>query len=225
MAKRLEAARAAIEPQIGASIYTVTSQAIEAQPGGENNTLNQVLLQAPGVSQDAEAAGGIHIRNEMQPEEFRINGIPLPVGLSYFGQGLSPRFANSFSLITGALPAQYGLSTTGIIDIQTKSGLFAPGGSVSMYGGGYETLQPSVEYGGSVDGYNYYVSGDFLSTNHGIDGVTPALTQIHDQSRPAARLCLSRQDHRRREPGDGDRRAVQRPVRDPEQSGPPPSPG
>jgi outer membrane receptor protein involved in Fe transport len=185
VAKRLEAARAAIEPQLGASIYTITSQAIEAQPGGPNNTLNQVVLQAPGVSQDAESAGGIHIRNEMQPEEFRINGIPLPTGLSYFGQGLSPRFANSFNLITGALPAEYGLSTTGIIDIQTKSGLFAPGGFVSMYGGGYRTYQPSGEYGGSADGYNYYVAGDFLSTDHGIDGVTPALTQIHDASTQA----------------------------------------
>jgi outer membrane receptor protein involved in Fe transport len=118
----------------------------------------------------------------MQPVEFRINGIPLPIGLSYFGQGLSPRFATSFNLITGALPAQYGLTTCGIIDIQTKNGLFAPGGLVSMYGGGYDTLQPSAEYGGSIDGYNYYVSGDFLSTNHGIDGVTPAVAQIHDQS-------------------------------------------
>jgi outer membrane receptor for ferrienterochelin and colicins len=78
-----------------------------------------------------------------------------PTGLSYFGQGLSPRFANSFNLITGALPAQYGLSTSGIIDIQTKSGLFAPGGFISIYGGGYRTLQPSAEYGGSIDGYNY----------------------------------------------------------------------
>ncbi|HXZ02351.1 MAG TPA: hypothetical protein VEI03_20315, partial [Stellaceae bacterium] len=143
--QRLQAAGAAIEPRIGASTYTVGSQAIETQPGGENNTLNQVLLQTPGVSQDAESAGGIHVRNEMQPVEFRINGIPLPIGLSYFGQGLSPRFANSFTLITGALPAQYGLSTSGIVDIQTKSGLFAPGGVVSMYGGGYDTLQPSFE--------------------------------------------------------------------------------
>ena len=217
MAKRLEAARAAIEPQIGASIYTVNRQAIEAQPGGENNTLNQVLLQTPGVSQDAESAGGIHVRNEMQPVEFRINGIPLPIGLSYFGQGLSPRFANSFTLITGALPAQYGLSTSGIVDIQTKNGLFAPGGLVSMYGGGYDTLQPSAEYAGSIDGFNYYVSGDFLSTNHGIDGVTPAVTQIHDQSEQVH--CLSGQDHRRRGPGDCNRRPVQRPVRDPRQSG------
>ena len=182
VAKRLEAARVAIEPQIGASTYTMTRQAIETQPGGANNTLNQVVLRAPGVSQDAESAGGIHIRNEMQPAEFRINGIPLPTGLSFFGQGLSPRFANSFNLITGTLPAQYGLSTSGIIDIQTKTGLFVPGGLISMYGGGYQTSHPSAEYGGSLDGYDYYISGDFLSTNHGIDGVTPALTQIHDHA-------------------------------------------
>ncbi len=181
-AKRLQAVGAAIEPRIGASTYTVTSQEIETQPGGENNTLNQVVLQMPGVTQDAESAGGIHIRNEMQPMEFRINGIPLPTGLSFFGQGLSPRFANSVTLITGALPAEYGLATSGIVDIETKNGLFAPGGEITMYGGSYATLHPSAEYGGSVDGYNYYVSGDVLSTDHGIDGVTPALTQIHDQS-------------------------------------------
>ena len=139
-------------------------------------------MQAPGVSQDAESAGGIHVRNELQPVEFRVNRIALPIGLSYFGQGLSSRFANSFNLITGALPAQYGLTTSGIVDIETRSGLFAPGGFASMYGGGYQTLHPSGEYGGSIDGYNYYVSGDFLSTNHGIDGVTPAVTQIHDDA-------------------------------------------
>jgi hypothetical protein len=35
------------------------------------------------MSQDAGSAGGIHARNEMQPVEFRLNGIPLPTGLSY----------------------------------------------------------------------------------------------------------------------------------------------
>ena len=181
-AQRLQAVGAAIEPKIGASTYTITSQAIETQPGGANNTVNDVLLQMPGVTRDALAAGGIHIRNEMQPVEFRVDGIPLPIGLSFFGQGLSPRFASSFTLITGALPAEYGLVTSGIVDVQTKNGLFAPGGAVSMYGGSYATLHPSAEYGGSIDGFNYYVAGDVLSTNHGVDGVTRALTQIHDQS-------------------------------------------
>jgi len=181
-ATRLEAARVAIEPQIGASTYTVSRQAIETQPGGADNTLDQIMLQIPGVSQDAEAAGGVHLRQEMQPLEFRINGIALPAGLSFFGQGLSPRFANSINLITGALPAEYGLGTSGIIDIQTKSGRLSPGGVVSMYGGGDRTLHPSAEYGGSSEGWDYYVSGDFLDTDRGIDGVTPASAQIHNHA-------------------------------------------
>ena len=46
----------------------------------------------------------------------------LPEGLSVFSQALSPRLAGQVELITGALPAEYGLRTAGIIDITTKSG-------------------------------------------------------------------------------------------------------
>jgi outer membrane receptor protein involved in Fe transport len=181
-AKRLEAARLGIEPQLGASTYTITNQSIEAQPGGDNNGLNQVILQAPGVDQDNLANGAIHVRNEHLGVQYRINGIILPEGVTFFGQGIGPRFVNSLQLITGALPAEYGLRTTGVVDIQTKSGLFAPGGSIDIYGGSYATLQPSVEYGGSAGSYNYYVSGDYLQSDHGIDAVTPKYNQIHDDT-------------------------------------------
>ena len=76
--------------------------------------------------------------------QYRINGIILPEGVSFFGQGLTPRFANSMQLITGALPAEYGLRTAGIVDIQTKSGIFQPGGAIDMYGGSYGTVHPSI---------------------------------------------------------------------------------
>jgi outer membrane receptor protein involved in Fe transport len=184
-AKRLEAARLGIQPQTGASTYTITNQSIEQQPGGDNNAINQVLLQAPGVAQDNLANGGIHVRNEHLNVQYRINGVVIPEGVSFFGQGLTPRFVNSMELVTGALPAEYGLRTAGIVDIQTKSGLFAPGGSVGMYGGSYGTVQPSAEYGGSVDGYNYYVSGDYLHSNHGLDSVTPKYNQLHDNTNQA----------------------------------------
>jgi hypothetical protein len=39
--------------------------------------------------------------------QFRINGVQLSEGLSVFGQALETRFANTISLLTGALPAQY----------------------------------------------------------------------------------------------------------------------
>lgn len=189
-AQRLEEARLGIQPNIGASTYTVTRQSIENQPGGENNPINQVLLQTPGVAQDNLANGGLHVRNEHLNVQYRINGVVIPEGVSFFGQqGVTPRFANSLQLITGALPAEYGLRTAGIVDIQTKSGLFAPGGSAGIYGGSYATVQPSAEYGGSAGGYNYYVSGDYLHSNHGLEPVTPAYNQIHDNTNQAHGLA------------------------------------
>lgn len=181
-AKQLEAARLGIEPRIGASTYTMTSQTIQDLPQGENAPLNEVLLHAPGVDQDNLGNGAIHVRNEHLGVQYRINGIILPEGASFFGQGLSPRFTNSLQLITGTLPAEYGLRTSGIVDVQTKSGLFNNGGSVGIYGGSYGTVQPSFEYGGSVEGYNYYFSGDFLQSDRGIDAVTPKYNQIHDDT-------------------------------------------
>jgi outer membrane receptor protein involved in Fe transport len=185
IAKRLEAARLSIQPQIGASTYNLTKESIENQPGGDNNAINQVLLQAPGVAQDNLANGALHVRNEHLNVQYRINGVVIPDGVSFFGQGLTPRFVNSLQLITGALPAEYGLRTAGIVDIQTKSGLFAPGGSAEIYGGSYATVQPSIEYGGSAGTFNYYVSGDYLHSNHGLEGVTPAYNQIHDNTNQA----------------------------------------
>jgi outer membrane receptor protein involved in Fe transport len=182
VAQRLEQARLSIEPQIGASTYTMTSQAIETIPGGDNNPLNQVLLQAPGVDQDNLANGAIHIRNEHLGVQYRIDGVVLPEGVTFFGQGLDPRFINSLQLITGALPAEYGLRTTGIVDIQTKSGFFEPGGSVSLYGGSFGTIQPSFSYGTSAGGYNLFVSSDYLQSERGIDAVTDKYNQIHDDT-------------------------------------------
>jgi outer membrane receptor protein involved in Fe transport len=183
-AKRLEEARIGIQPRIGASTYEITSQAIETQPGGENNSLSQVLLQAPGVTQDSTSQGAIHVRNEHANLQYRINGVILPEGVSLFTQngGLSPRLASSIDLITGALPAQYGLRTAGIVDIQTKSGAFGQGGYVGMYGGSFSWLQPSFEYTGSLGRFNYFVSGDYLQNSIGISPATPH-GPIHDDTR------------------------------------------
>ena len=182
-AERLEEARISIQPRIGASTYEITNQAIEAQPGGANNTLSQILLQAPGVTQDSTSQGGIHVRNEHANLQYRINGVILPEGVSLFTQngGLSPRLARSFDLITGALPAEYGLRTAGIIDVQTKSGAFQPGGYVGMYGGSFSWLQPSFEYSGSVGRLNYFVTGDYLQNDIGISPATPN-GPIHDHT-------------------------------------------
>ncbi|MFI5022914.1 MAG: TonB-dependent receptor [Alphaproteobacteria bacterium] len=177
-AHKLAGALTEIEPRIGATTYTLTDKAIEAQPGGADIPLNQTLLQTPGVSQDS--FGQIHLRNDHANIQYRIDGVILPEGISFFGQSLSSRFASSIDLITGSLPAQYGLVTTGIVDITTKSGVFEPGGSVGLYGGSHGWLEPSAEYAGSVGHFNYYVVGDYLRNDIGIENPTGSNHPIHD---------------------------------------------
>jgi outer membrane receptor protein involved in Fe transport len=180
-AARLDQARTGIQPQTGASTYLITSDAIKAQPGGDNSLLNQVVLQAPGVAQDS--FGQLHVRGEHNGLQYRLNGIIIPEGISVFGQTLDPRFIGSLKLITGALPAEYGLRTAGIIDVQTKSGLFAPGGDISMYGGSHGTLDPSVDYGGSSGSFNYFASADYLTNTLGIESPDGSVDPRHDRTK------------------------------------------
>ncbi len=179
-AKRLNDKRAAISTQTGASTYSIDSTAIDATPGGDNTLLNQVVLQAPDVAQDS--FGQFHVRGDHNNLQYRLNGIILPEGSNVFGQSLSPRLVSSLNLITGALPAQYGLRTAGVIDIATKSGVIDPGGSIAVYGGSHATIQPSFVYGGSADNRNYFVTGDYLSSNMGIESPDRSTEPLHDDT-------------------------------------------
>src|SRR5882757_8160148 len=180
-AEKLAAARNGIQTQTGASTYTVTAKDILAQPGGDNSQLNSVILQMPGVAQDS--FGQLHVRGEHNGLQYRLNGIILPEGISVFGQTLDPRLAESVRLITGALPAEYGNRTAGIIDIQTKSGVFDNGGVVSMYGGSHSTLSPSIAYGGSSGHFNYFVSGDYTTNSLGIESPDGSTDPRHDRTK------------------------------------------
>jgi outer membrane receptor for ferrienterochelin and colicins len=181
IAQRLNEARNGIQTQTGASIYTINEAAIAAQPGGDNQLLNQVITQAPDVAQDS--FGQYHVRGEHNGLQYRLNGIILPEGISVFGQSLDPRLISSLTLVTGALPAEYGLRTAGIVDLKTKSGVIDPGGSVSIYGGSHGTVEPSFNYGGSDGRLNYFVSGDFLRNDLGIESPDGSSDPIHDHTK------------------------------------------
>src|ERR1700691_6067505 len=179
-AERLNAERSEIETQTGATVTTIDATAIAAMPGGSNVQLNQIMLQAPDVAQDS--FGQIHVRGDHNDLQYRLNGIILPEGISVFSQTLDPRLISSMSLITGALPAEYGLRTAGIIDLTTKSGLLQPGGAVSLYAGSHGTVEPSISYGGSSGSLSYFVSGDYLRNDLGIESPDGSSNPIHDHT-------------------------------------------
>src|SRR5262249_49680258 len=148
-----------ILPKTGTSNYQLNAGDIQQIPQANAIQLSDLILQFPGAYQDSTSQGDFHIRNEHANVQYRINGILLPDGVSGFSQIIESSFIGSMRLITGALPAQYGMHTTGIIDITSKSGTALGGGSVSLYGGSRQTISPSFEYGGVEGNTEYYATG------------------------------------------------------------------
>ena len=176
----LNAVQNDIVPSLGATSYSISSQRMESQSQGEDASFSQTILRIPGVAQDS--FGQLHVRGDHANLQYRINSVLIPEGISGFGQELDTRFVDNLSLITGALPAQFGYRTAGIVDIHTKSGDALNGGEISIYGGSYDTYHPSIQYGGTEGKLSYYFTASYLHDNIGIENPNGRSRPIHDET-------------------------------------------
>ncbi|KHK49561.1 TonB-dependent receptor [Ralstonia sp. A12] len=186
-AKRLDAARNALSPDTGSSVYKFDTDDIARLPLGDATPLNQVLLQAPGVVQDSY--GQLHVRGDHSNLQYRINGVIVPEPISGFGQMLDTRFANQINVLTGALPAQYGYRTAGIVDITTKGASTDEDGEPKAFGGEIGTVlgsnathEVNAQIHGTKDRFSYYLSGVFAENNLGIENPTGNRNATHDHT-------------------------------------------
>jgi outer membrane receptor protein involved in Fe transport len=178
----LDEARNSLLPKLGATTYTISRQTIEDLPQADNTPIDKVILQMPGVSYDTAVSNpDFHVRNEYGNVQIRINGVVLPEGVSALGPFLDTNFIGSMSLLDGALPAQYGLRTAGVLDITSRS-FATPGGAVSLYGGSRQTFMPSFDYGGSVGNTEYFVTARGNFNGLGLENPTTGLNAIHDET-------------------------------------------
>ena len=177
---RLNGVRNGIQVETGSSTYHISHKDIMSLPLGEDSSFNQVLLQAPGVAQDSY--GQLHVRGDHANLQYRLNGILLPESISGFGQTLDTHFIDSVNLITGALPAQYGYRTAGIVDIQTKTGQLTPEGNIGLLVGSNNTRQLNIDASGTVNGITYYLTGSLNANNLGIENPTSSSSALHDRT-------------------------------------------
>src|ERR1700733_7252612 len=169
-------------PKLGASIYTINRTAIETMPQGDNNPIDKLVLQLPGVNYDSAASNpNFHVRGEYANVQTRINGLVLPEGVSGLGPVIDTNFIGSISLLTGTLPAQYGGRTAGILDITTRT-FAAPSGDISIYGGSQQTITASFDYGGSIGNTQYFFAGRGNWNNLGIENPTSSINPLHDHT-------------------------------------------
>lgn len=179
--QKLDDARNGLSPDTGSTVFRFDKKDILSLPLGDATPLNQVILRAPGVVEDSY--GQIHVRGDHANLQYRINGVVIPESISGFGQALDTRFANQINILTGALPAQYGYRTAGVVDIQSKGSGFDNGGSVTLLGGSQRHRELGAEAAGTSGGLSYYLTGSTLQNNLGIENPTAARNAIHDNSK------------------------------------------
>lgn len=167
-----------VAPSLGAQTYDLGPQQIANTPRGENATFKDVLARAPGVVEDS--FGQEHVRGEHANLTYRVNGVLLPEPLNGFGQELDTRLIHSVTLIDGSLPAQFGFHTAGIVDVQTKSGETLNHDEFSLYGGSFDTLQPSVQLGGTFGKLDYFITASYNHNDLGIENPSGTHRALHD---------------------------------------------
>ena len=181
--ERLKKARIDLSPQVGTTVYRIDRPLIDSLGQGDATPFDEVLLRLPGVAKDSKGSGSLHVRDDHGNVQYRINGVQLPEGISGFGQSLDTRYVETVDFLTGALPAQYGLRTAGIVDIQTKEGLAKPGGSLGLVIGSHNTQEESATFYGAKGNLSYYLSGSLVSNANGIENPQPTKNPQNDQTR------------------------------------------
>ena len=182
-AKRFKEARIDLVPKVGTTVYTIDQGLIGTLGQGDATPFAEVLQRLPGVAKDSKASGSLHVRDDHGNVQYRIDGVQLPENISGFGLSIDTRFADQVDFLTGALPAQYGLRTAGIVEIQTKEGTVAPGGRIGLQLGSHNTFEPSASFFGSVGSLSYYLSGSYTANSQGIENPQPSRNADHDKTK------------------------------------------
>jgi outer membrane receptor protein involved in Fe transport len=184
-AQKFKEARINLSPKVGTTVYSIQDTLIDAIGQGAATPFDEVLLRMPGVDKDSKASGSLHVRDDHANVQYRIDGVQLPENISGFGTSIDARYVSKIDFLTGTLPAQYGLRTAGVVEIETREGRPKPGGQISLTAGGNGLFEPSGQVFGATGALTYYLSGSYLANNYGIEFPTPDRSNPHDKTRQA----------------------------------------
>lgn len=165
----------------------LTASSLDHLPAvAADKQIESVLLSSPGVVPDED--GRMHVRGEHAQLQYVIDGIPLTADLSRVYSGLiNPQFAKSIVIQTGALDPEYGVATSGVLLIISKSGfdkpLFAQG---DVEYGSYGGKGTNIQIGGNLANQSaFYATASVNESDRYLDPIS-GFSPIHDYGRSAS---------------------------------------
>lgn len=158
-----------------------TAPVIDAIPmASEEKRIEGVLLNTPGVVPDED--GRFHVRGEDAQLEYVIDGIPVTANMTrIYGSLFDAGLVSSMEIQTGALDAEYGTATAGVLVINTRSGFDAPvfARAQGSYGS-YNTFRGALQAGGNIDGrVSAFVAASASESDRYLDPIS-GFEPIHD---------------------------------------------
>jgi hypothetical protein len=154
------------------SFYTAATISDIPAPA-RTKAIESILLATPGVVPDED--GRLHVRGEDAQLQYVVDGIPITANLtrvysSLFNAGL----IKSMDVRTGGLNAEYGVATSAVSAITTRSGFDRPflvGARASA--GTFNMKEGSLELGGNIGGkHALYLAGNASSSDRYLDPMT-----------------------------------------------------
>jgi outer membrane cobalamin receptor len=175
----------------GTSTSTISAKEIRALPGGTTRPLDDVIATQPGITRDNY--GAIHVRGNFAGLQLRVDDIPLPPSVQdRLQQLLDSQIVDRADVIVGGLPAEYGESVAGVVDIRTRRPGPNSDGELQLTYGSYNTVQGQASGAGRFGPLSVLAAGSLATTQRGLD--PPAATPVlHDRLRDG-RAFLSADD-------------------------------
>ncbi|MBS1903658.1 MAG: TonB-dependent receptor [Bacteroidetes bacterium] len=145
----------AVTPDMSKPVISTpyTAQSISELPAFSGpKKMEAILLNTPGVVPDED--GRMHVRGEDAMLQYVIDGIPITTNMTRIYSSLfNPNLIKSADILRGGLNAEYGISTSAIVNITTRSGFDKPffaDGSASI--GSWGTRDRALAVGGNLGG-------------------------------------------------------------------------
>jgi outer membrane receptor protein involved in Fe transport len=160
----------------------VTRDTIKTLPAGDQKSLIDLLAETvPGAVRGP--LNRVFFRENEFGIRYQVDGILLPDQPSNaLADPLAIRNIGSMTVLTGALPAEYGERMQSLVSITTLPETEKFGGEAELIYGTYNTTSPQLELGGSSpdNGFHYGLTANYQRTDRGLG--TPNPTSETDQT-------------------------------------------
>ena len=200
---KLDQARSQILPNLGATAYTHTADQIEYAVAGRNAPIEpgHPALAGRGAGfggerrfarpRRARESAISHQRRAAAGRHHRVSAWNLTRA------SLSPCNSSPARCRRNTVSARRASWTS-----RPKAARLKTAATVEMYGGSYDTISPSFEYGGSQGKWNYFVDGSYDHNDLGIENPTSSHDAIHDDTDQYKAFVYASHPDRRHEPRD-----------------------